>query len=176
MSRSGARVVVGHEEGIYRLCAVDYAERLTVPLRWWVQGTMFVATLWLAVLAATPEVFAWSVTAVAMAVLVALFVGYGRARVSVDGTTFRAGRAHIPLAPGRTGDAPSTPTAYDARRVSRPTPGPTSCCAPTSSGAYGWTSPTRPTPRRTGWSAAADRTRSSQPWRRGATEPRCWVG
>ena len=72
------RVVVGHEEGIYRLCAVDYAERLTVPLRWWVQGTMFVASLWLAVLAATPEAVAWSVTAVAMAVLVALFVGYGR--------------------------------------------------------------------------------------------------
>jgi hypothetical protein len=76
---------------------VDYAERLTVPLRWWVQGTMFVASLWLAVLAATPETVAWSVTAVAMAVLVALFVSYGRARVSVDGTTFRAGRAHIPL-------------------------------------------------------------------------------
>jgi hypothetical protein len=76
---------------------VDYAERLTVPLRWWVQGTMFVASLWLAVLAATPEAVAWSVTAVAMAVLVALFVSYGRPRVSVDGTTFRAGRAHIPL-------------------------------------------------------------------------------
>lgn len=76
---------------------MDYAERLTVPLRWWVQGTMFVASLWLAVLAATPEAVAWSVTALAMAVLVALFVGYGRPRVSVDGTTFRAGRAHIPL-------------------------------------------------------------------------------
>ena len=76
---------------------MDYAERLTVPLRWWVQGTMFVASLWLAVLAATPEAVAWSVTAVAMTVLVALFVSYGRPRVSVDGTTFRAGRAHIPL-------------------------------------------------------------------------------
>ncbi len=76
---------------------MDYAERLTVPLRWWVQGTMFVASLWLAVLAATPETVAWSVTAVAMAVLVALFVSYGLPRVSVDGTTFRAGRAHIPL-------------------------------------------------------------------------------
>lgn len=76
---------------------MDYAERLTVPLRWWVQSTMFVASLWLAVLAATPEAVAWSVTAVAMAVLVALFVSYGRPRVSVDETTFRAGRAHIPL-------------------------------------------------------------------------------
>jgi hypothetical protein len=76
---------------------VDYAERLTVPLRWWVQGTMLVASLWLAVLAATPEAVAWSVSAVALALMVALLVSYGSPRVSVDGTTFRAGRAHIPL-------------------------------------------------------------------------------
>ena len=92
---------------------MNYVERLTVPLRWWVQGTMFVATLWLAVLAATPEVFAWSVTAGAMAVLVALFVGYGRPRVSVDSTTFRAGRAHIPL------DLVGPVTALDADGVRR---------------------------------------------------------
>lgn len=76
---------------------MDYAERLTVPLRWWVQGTMLVASLWLAVLAATPEVVAWSVTAVAVAVMVALFVGYGRARVAVEDGSLRAGRAHIGL-------------------------------------------------------------------------------
>jgi hypothetical protein len=76
---------------------VDYAERLTVPLRWWVQGTMLVASLWLAVLAATPEVVAWSVTALAVAVLVALLVGYGRVRVSVERDTLTAGRAHISL-------------------------------------------------------------------------------
>jgi hypothetical protein len=76
---------------------VDYAERLTVPLRWWAQGTMLVASLWLAVLAATPEVVAWSVTAVGLTILVALLVGYGRAQVAVDGATFRAGRAHIGL-------------------------------------------------------------------------------
>ena len=76
---------------------MDYAERLTVPLRWWVQGTMLVASLWLAVLAATPEVVAWSVTAVAVALMVALFVGYGRVRVAVEDDTFRAGRAHIRL-------------------------------------------------------------------------------
>jgi hypothetical protein len=92
---------------------VDYAERLTVPLRWWVQGTMFVASLWLAVLAATPEAVAWSVTALAMAVMVALFVGYGRPRVSVDGTTFRAGRAHIPL------DLVGAVTVLDADAVRR---------------------------------------------------------
>ena len=92
---------------------MDYAERLTVPLRWWVQGTMFVASLWLAVLAATPEAVAWSVTALAMAVMVAWFVGYGRPRVSVDGTTFRAGRAHIPL------DLVGPVTALDADAVRR---------------------------------------------------------
>ena len=76
---------------------MDYAERLTVPLRWWAQGTMLVASLWLAVLAATPEVVAWSVTAVALAIMVALFVGYGRPRVGVEGDSLRAGRAHIAL-------------------------------------------------------------------------------
>ncbi len=77
---------------------MDYAERLTVPLRWWAQGTMLVVSLWLAVLAATPEVVAWSVTAVGLSLLVSLMVGYGRAQVAVDGGTFRAGRAHIALA------------------------------------------------------------------------------
>ncbi len=62
---------------------------------------------------------------------------------------------------------PWTRTAYGGRRASTRTPGRTSCCAPTSSAASAWTSPTRPTRRRTGWSAAAARRRSSQPSRRG---------
>ena len=71
---------------------MNYAERLTVPLRWWVQGTMLVASLWLAVLVATPEPFAWSVAAIALAAMVALFVSYGRARVGVvDGELVTAG-------------------------------------------------------------------------------------
>lgn len=78
---------------------MDYAERLTVPLRWWAQGTTLVATLWLAVLVATPEmpVIAWSVTFGALALMVALFVGYGRAQVGIEDGQLRAGRAHIPL-------------------------------------------------------------------------------
>lgn len=78
---------------------MDYAERLTVPLRWWVQGTMLVASLWLAVLVATPddEYVAWSVAAVSASLMVALLVGYGRAEVAVDGAALRAGRAHIAL-------------------------------------------------------------------------------
>ena len=92
---------------------MDYAERLTVPLRWWAQGTMLVASLWLAVLAATPEVVAWSITACALAVMVALLVGYGSPLVSVDRDTFRAGRAHIAL------DLVGEVTALDADGVRR---------------------------------------------------------
>ena len=76
---------------------MDYAERLTVPLRWWVQGTMLVASLWLAVLVAAPEVLAWSVAGVALALMVTLLLAYGRARVGVADGELVAGRAHIPL-------------------------------------------------------------------------------
>jgi hypothetical protein len=72
-----------------------YAERLGVPLRWWVQGTMFVATLWLAVVVAVPGPTAWVTTAIALAALAGGLGAYGNARVSIEGTTFRAGRAHI---------------------------------------------------------------------------------
>ena len=72
-----------------------YSERLGVPLRWWVQGTMLVATLWLAVVVALPAVAAWVITAVAMAALAAGLWAYGAARIGVADGTFRAGRAHI---------------------------------------------------------------------------------
>ena len=76
---------------------MDYAERLTVPLRWWVQGTMLVASLWLAFIVAVPEPLAWSIAAGALVVMVALFVAYGRPRVSVENGTLSAGRARIGL-------------------------------------------------------------------------------
>ena len=72
-----------------------YDERLGVPLRWWVQGVMLVATLWLALVVALPAALAWGFTAVALALLALLLVSYGNARVSVDGGWFRAGRARI---------------------------------------------------------------------------------
>lgn len=72
-----------------------YDERLGVPLRWWVQGFMFVASLWLAVLAALPELAAWVVTGVAGLIVSALFVAYGSARLTVADGTLRAGRARI---------------------------------------------------------------------------------
>ena len=73
----------------------DYRERLHVPLRWWVQGTMLIATLWLALVVAIPEIVAWSVTAACLALLAALFAGYGGTEVSVTEGELRVGRAHI---------------------------------------------------------------------------------
>lgn len=74
---------------------VLYSERLGVPLRWWVQGTMLVASLWLAVVVAAPGAVAWTVTAVALVVMVAGFLSYGNARISVEGGVLRAGRARV---------------------------------------------------------------------------------
>lgn len=73
----------------------EYDERLGVPLRWWVQGTMLVATLWLAVVVALPLTLAWAVTAVALALMSAVLLGYGSARVTIRDGIFRAGRARI---------------------------------------------------------------------------------
>ena len=74
---------------------VLYDERLGVPLRWWVQGTMLVATFWLAVVVALPLAAAWVVSGVAMAVLVGLLLWVGSARLTVRDGAFRAGRAVI---------------------------------------------------------------------------------
>lgn len=90
-----------------------YSERLGVPLRWWVQGTMLVATLWLAVVVALPALAAWLVTAVALGLLAFLFWSYGSTRIVVGDGGFRAGRAHIPA--GFLGTA----TALDAEETHR---------------------------------------------------------
>ena len=73
-----------------------YSERLTVPLRWWVQGVMLIATLWLAVAVAAPAIAAALVALVCVAMMTALFLSYGGAVVSVSDTEFHAGRAHVP--------------------------------------------------------------------------------
>ena len=70
-------------------------ERLRVPLRWWVQATMLVASLWLAVVVALPAGAAWLVTAVAGGVAAALLLSWGSARVQVGDSWLRAGRARI---------------------------------------------------------------------------------
>lgn len=73
----------------------SYRERLGVPLRWWVQGTMLVVSLWLACIVAVPEPVAWTVSGIAMALLVAGLVSFGSARLEVADGQFRAGRARI---------------------------------------------------------------------------------
>jgi Protein of unknown function (DUF3093) len=73
----------------------EYDERLSVPLRWWVQGTMLVASLWLAVVVALPPEAAWSVSGIALVLLFAGLWTYGSARVQVDAGVFRAGPARI---------------------------------------------------------------------------------
>jgi len=75
--------------------ATAYDERLGVPLRWWVQGTMLVAALWLALVVALPGPAAWVCSGIALALLAALLLSYGGARVSVADGWFRAGRARI---------------------------------------------------------------------------------
>ena len=75
---------------------MEYAERLHVPLRWWVQGTMLVASFWLAVVVALPGGVAWILTGAAMVLLAWAFLAYGSARIVVAGGELRAGRAHIP--------------------------------------------------------------------------------
>ncbi len=76
-----------------------YTERLSVPLRWWVQGTMLLATLWLALVVAIPAPAAWAVTGLAVVAMWALFAGYGGTRIELgpgeQGSELRAGRARI---------------------------------------------------------------------------------
>jgi hypothetical protein len=72
-----------------------YDERLTVPLRWWVQGVMFVATLWLAMIVSMPAALAWGLTAAILALLALAFNAYGSARIVVGDGALRAGRARI---------------------------------------------------------------------------------
>ena len=72
-----------------------YRERLHVPLRWWVQGTMLIATFWLAFVVAMPAALAWAATGVLLALMAVLFLGYGAPRVEVGEGWLRAGRARI---------------------------------------------------------------------------------
>lgn len=93
---------------------VRYAEHLRVPLRWWVQTTMFLATLWLAFIVATPPWVAWTVTGVVAAITYGLFWLVGSALIEVRDGELRAGAAHIPL--GLLGD-PEPLNRADTRRV-----------------------------------------------------------
>jgi hypothetical protein len=77
---------------------VTYQERLHVPLRWWVQATMFLATLWLALVVALPAWLAWAATGALFAGVFGILAWLGSARVEVEGAVLRAGPATIALA------------------------------------------------------------------------------
>jgi len=74
-----------------------YEERLRVPLRWWVQGVMLLATFWLAFVVAIPGVVPWLLSGILLALMALVFSAYGAARLQVTGGEFHAGRARIGL-------------------------------------------------------------------------------
>ncbi|HSX69162.1 DUF3093 domain-containing protein [Nocardioides sp.] len=76
---------------------MEYTERLFVPLRWWVQATMLVATFWLALVVAVPLLAANLIVGAMAALVAAAFVRFGAFRVEVVDGQLRAGRAHLPL-------------------------------------------------------------------------------
>jgi len=83
--------------GVSAETSVLYDERLHVPLRWWVQATMFLASIWLAFVVALPAFVAWTATGVLSVLVVGLFLAYGAARIRVEDGVLYAGRAHIPV-------------------------------------------------------------------------------
>jgi hypothetical protein len=94
-----------------------YDERLGVPLRWWALATMFLASLLLAFLVATPLWVALLAAGVLAAATVSLLVSYGAARIRLRDGVLSAGRARIATA--HLGEA--TPLdAESARRLAGP--------------------------------------------------------
>lgn len=92
--------VAGTTLGLLHVDGSAFSERLLVPLRWWVQGTMLIVSIFFAVIVAMNEHtvwIAWVVTGLATALMTAGFLNYGRARIAVEGEELHAGRAHIPL-------------------------------------------------------------------------------
>jgi hypothetical protein len=74
-----------------------YAERLYVPLRWWVQTTMAIAVLWIAFIVAIPAWIAWASTVAMLVLAFGLLLWVGQARVAVQDGVLYAGPAHIDL-------------------------------------------------------------------------------
>lgn len=73
----------------------SYAERLRIPVTWWLITVAGLVTLLVVVGAATGYVAALVFTVVVAAGVVAVLLRYGAAPVVVTGDTFTAGRATI---------------------------------------------------------------------------------
>lgn len=76
---------------------ISYRERLHVPLRWWVQGTMGLAVIWLTFVVATPEWLAWTATGVMLVIVYGLFAWIGSVTIEIRDGVLYAGPAHIPV-------------------------------------------------------------------------------
>ena len=86
------------DETLTPVSTTAYAERLYVPLRWWVQAIMFIATGWIAMIVSMPAGWAWFATALILALLALGFVTLGSARIVVGDGGLQAGRARIEAA------------------------------------------------------------------------------
>ena len=69
-----------------------------MPLRWWVQATMLLATLWLAFVVAMPAWAAFAISGALLAGVYGLFAWVGGTTVSVRDGVLHAGRARIEVA------------------------------------------------------------------------------
>ncbi len=72
-----------------------YREHLSVPLRWWVQSIMLLATLWLAFVVAMPFWVASAISGLLLVVLAGFFAWIGSVQVVVEQGVLHAGRARI---------------------------------------------------------------------------------
>lgn len=72
-----------------------YDERLTVPLRWWVQGVMLLAFIWFITVFWVGPTLASGITAAGCALFVLAMVAYGNAKITVAEGELQAGTARI---------------------------------------------------------------------------------
>lgn len=72
-----------------------YRERLSVPLRWWAQGVMFIATVFIAVFLWVPAVLAWTITGTIVLLFALAMQSYGSASIEVRDGWLYAGKARI---------------------------------------------------------------------------------
>lgn len=72
-----------------------YRERLRVPVRWWIQWGLMVASFWLAMVAAIPGLLPWYLTAGLLILMVWLLRSYGSVRIVVTDEWLQVGRARI---------------------------------------------------------------------------------
>ena len=73
-----------------------HTETLWAPVSWWLLGAVFVLAVWWSCYVATPAWVAWCAAAVALGLVAALLVSYGRVEVSTRADGLHAGRAWLP--------------------------------------------------------------------------------